>query len=229
MNSILVTPTPNLQESVDFYTTLGFNHILLNDINYVSDGRAIIEINADRYARAGVRLYKDSWNHYVDQLKEVTPIKEVDNGYLLTDTSGVMIYLVNGQNEMNFQKKEAGFSILGNYAGLSLEGVTIPHIYKVWKLLGFDITMGGEDKAWMVTENEDGLGISFMAANTCPHLFFNPSLTYFNGKRNLAIIKDIRDLGIPITEEITHFNKEGIVDNIIIRDPGGLGFFIFSD
>lgn len=48
-------------------------------------------------------------------------------------------------------------------------------------------------------------------------------------KSNLAIIQKIRDLQIPITEEITHFNKEGIVDNIIIRDPGGLGFFIFND
>jgi len=54
-------------------------------------------------------------------------------------------------------------------------------------------------------------------------------LTYFNGKQNLEVIEKIRNNAIPITEEITHFNKEGIVDNIIIRDPGGYGFFIFSD
>jgi len=54
-------------------------------------------------------------------------------------------------------------------------------------------------------------------------------LTYFNGKQNLKVIEQIRNNGISITEEITHFNKEGIVDNIIIRDPGGYGFFIFSD
>jgi hypothetical protein len=64
---------------------------------------------------------------------------------------------------------------------------------------------------------------------TCLHLFFNPSLTYFNGGNNLAVIENIRKLGIPITEEITHFNKDGIVDNIIIRDPGGFGFFVFND
>lgn len=46
---------------------------------------------------------------------------------------------------------------------------------------------------------------------------------------NLAVIKKIRELNIPIVEEISTFNKEGIVDNIIIRDPGGYGFFIFSD
>jgi hypothetical protein len=68
-----------------------------------------------------------------------------------------------------------------------------------------------------------------MAPNACPHLFFNPSLTYFNGKNNLQIIENIRKSGVDITEEITVFNKEGIVDNVILRDNGGLGFFIFSD
>ncbi len=68
-----------------------------------------------------------------------------------------------------------------------------------------------------------------MKPNACPHLFFNPSLTYFNGKNNIDIIAKIRALNISITEEITHFNKEGKVDNIIIRDPGGFGFFLFND
>ncbi|MFK8104239.1 MAG: hypothetical protein AB8G15_17055 [Saprospiraceae bacterium] len=68
-----------------------------------------------------------------------------------------------------------------------------------------------------------------MKAFACPHLFFNPSLSYFNGKENLAIITELRARKIPLTEEITFFNPEGIVDNVIVRDPGGLGFFVFSD
>ena len=52
----------------------------------------------------------------------------------------------------------------------------------------------------------------------------------FNGKENNPkVIQNIRNVGIPIAEEITTFNKEGIVDNIIIQDPGGYGFFIFND
>jgi hypothetical protein len=68
-----------------------------------------------------------------------------------------------------------------------------------------------------------------MKPQTCPHLFFNPSLNFFNGEDNISIISKIRSLDIPITEEITHFNKENKVDNIIIRDPGGYGFFLFND
>jgi hypothetical protein len=69
-----------------------------------------------------------------------------------------------------------------------------------------------------------------MKPNICPHLFFNPSMTYFNGKEgNPKVIAKVRELDIPIAEEITHFSKDGSVDNIIIRDPGGYGFFLFND
>jgi hypothetical protein len=90
--------------------------------------------------------------------------------------------------------------------------------------LGFSKTIGEIEQGWVGYANEDG-----MKANICPYLFFNPSATYFNGPNNLKIIEQIRDINIPITEEIMGFNKKGIVDNIIIRDSGRLGFFLFSD
>lgn len=79
------------------------------------------------------------------------------------------------------------------------------------------------------TPADDGFVISLMKPFSCPHLFFNPSMTYFNGKDNLAVIRKIREAGIPITQEITAFNTEGIADNVILRDPGGYGFFVFND
>ena len=100
---------------------------------------------------------------------------------------------------------------------------------KFWSIFGYEITTGKEEQGWIVMTKEGFLPISIMKPFACPHLFFNPSLTYFNGGNNLPVIKKIRNLGIPITEEITEFNKEGIVDNVIVRDPGGLGFFVFND
>jgi hypothetical protein len=89
--------------------------------------------------------------------------------------------------------------------------------------------MGNYEKPYMSLDL-DGFSINLMKPNICPHLFFNPSFTFFNGKEgNPKVIAKVRELGIPIAEEITHFNKEGIVDNIIIRDPGGFGFFLFND
>jgi hypothetical protein len=101
---------------------------------------------------------------------------------------------------------------------------------RVLGLLGFDKTYGNGEQGWLSLQNENGFSISLIALFSCPHLFYNPSLSYFNGKEGKPkVILQIRDLKIPITEEITAFNNNGIVHNIIIRDPGGLGFFVFND
>jgi hypothetical protein len=120
--------------------------------------------------------------------------------------------------------------ITGNFAGLSIETTEMERSVEFWSALGYAITMGEASKGWVSLEADGCPGISLMKSMMCPHLFFNPSLTYFNGKEgNPKVIEAVRKEGIPITEEITHFNKEGLVDNIIIRDPGGLGFFLFND
>tara|TARA_B110000977_G_scaffold67472_1_gene91583 strand:- start:5205 stop:5372 length:168 start_codon:yes stop_codon:yes gene_type:complete len=54
-------------------------------------------------------------------------------------------------------------------------------------------------------------------------------MTYFNGSHNLEIIESIKKQIIEITEEVTEFNSKGEVDKIILRDSGGLGFFVFND
>ena len=228
MSSIIQTPTNNLQNSLSFYQKLDFTVLSEKNPTLISDGKVVIEINPDRFARAGVKLYRESWSDVVSKLKETqTVILDRDNGYLLADPSGTWIYLEEGSLEVNIENIEK--SILGNFAGISLETVNVEGSVKLWEALGFSHEMGSIEQGWVAYKNADGMGVSFMKPNSCPHLFFNPSLTYFNGKQNLEIIEKIRNNEIPITEEITHFNKKGIVDNIIIRDPGGYGFFIFSD
>ena len=229
MNTILQTPTNNLSQSLDFYKKLNFKILSAENPTLVTDGNAIIEINPDRFARAGVKFYKNNWDSTVEQLKKITNVLSIENGYLLSDKSGVWIYLMESNSTVKFDLSEVENSTLGNFAGLSLETTDIQKSIEVWEILGFSKTMGSIEQGWVAYENQDKMGVSFMQPNSCPHLFFNPSMTYFNGKDNLSIIAKIREAGISITEEITHFNKEGIVDNIIIRDPGGYGFFIFSD
>jgi len=127
------------------------------------------------------------------------------------------------------EEAENSFSALGNFAGLSLETANPEKTIAIWNQIGFTKASGNIENGWITLTNEQGLGVSIMKMNTCPHLFFNPSFTYFNGGNNLEVIGKVRAANIPITEEITQFNNEGIADNIIIRDPGGFGFFIFND
>lgn len=229
MQSLIHTPTNQLKTSLEFYQKLGFKKLVSKAPALVTDGKTVIEINPDRFARAGVKLFKKKWTKEVARLKKLTAVHKTKEGFLLSDASGVWIYLVEGELKIKFKPAKASFSTLGNYAGLSLESLDIARSVAVWKALGFE-TNGSPEQGWVACKNEDELTVNIMNPLMCPHLFFNPSLTYFNGKENNPkVIKKIRALKIPITEEITHFNDKGIVDNVIIRDPGGYGFFVFND
>lgn len=229
MKTIIHTPTPDLEQSIDFYRRLQFQQIAHPDQTYFSDGQCIIYINPDRFARAGLQLFRESWEDVVETLQQKTAVTTTESGYLLATPSGTRVYLNRNAPELEVKLSDIPPSHLGKFAGLSLETTDMQVSIALWEILGFQPAMGSAEQGWIGLQNKEGFGVSLMSPNSCPHLFFNPSLTYFNGGQNLAVIKKVREAGIPITEEITHFNKEGMVDNIIIRDPGGYGFFVFND
>lgn len=229
MQTLIHTPTPKLEESVAFYTKLNFTVLSPSMPTLVSDGSVVIEINPTCSARAGLKLYKASWAEEVQSIQHITHVHSIEGGYLLTDTNGVWIYLVEATLPFHAELPAAASSLLGNYVGISIESTDVEKSCRIWQGLGFAVTAGAAEQGWVSCANAEGVTVNIMAPLNCPHLFFNPSLTYFNGTNNPAIIEGIRKAGIPIAEEITHFNKEGIADNIIIRDPGGYGFFVFND
>lgn len=229
MNTHIITPTSNLSASLSFYQSLGFKMLSENNPIIVTDGSVFVEIDENRYVRPGIRIYSESLDHLATELQELTPIIKHNDQFILQDPTGTTIYLTDQPTPITHKKPEPPFSILGNFAGISLETADPDRTISVWKLLGFTVETGDISQGWVTLTNSEGLSISIMKLNSCPHLFFNPSLTYFNGDQNLRVIERVRQTNIPITEEINHFNSEGIVDNIIIRDPGGFGFFVFND
>ncbi|MCS4434763.1 hypothetical protein [Aquiflexum gelatinilyticum] len=227
MQALIITPTPHLSSSIDFYLKLGFKQISEKPI-CMTDGKSFVEINPERYSRSGFKFFKETWKEEIKKLESITKVIQIKEGYLISDGNGVWIYLIERIPELVCSDKEASYSVLGNYMGISLESIDPKKSFEIYQAIGFELVFGTLEGGFFSLANH-GFTITLMKPNSCPHLFFNPSLTYFNGKNNPEIISKIRTLKIPITEEITYFNKEGIVDNIIIRDPGGLGFFIFND
>ena len=229
MQTIIQTPTPNLSESLHFYQQLNFKALSGDHPNIMTDGQVTILVNPDRFARLSIHLFKENWSTTLKllRLQDSYSLTKVTQGHLLSDPNGVQVYL----STINYPIPSANLTpaIVGTFAGVSIETTDLKSSIHFWQTLGFHLKAGSAEQGWLTFSNGGAVDISIMKAGSCPHLFFNPSLTYFNGKNNLAIIDKIKALSIPITEEITHFNKEGIVDNIIIRDPGGLGFFIFND
>lgn len=225
MQASIQTPTNKLSNSQKFYQQLGYTLISKEDHLY-SDGKVRIEINPDRFARVGINFYQSDWSSFRKQLTTSAAVIEKPNAFILCDPNGVLIYLKEGTLPTSPSSTP---STLGVFGGISIETIDLNTTLAFWKRFGYEVTQGSIEKGWITMSNETGLDISLVQLGVCPHLFFNPGLNYFNGEKNLSIIQQIKEVGIPITEEITHFNKEGLVDNIIIRDPGGLGYFIFND
>ena len=200
MQAIVQTPTNKLENSIDFYSTLGFKKIDGNGLHLYTDGKVIIQINPERTARAGIKLYKPSWSIEQQRLSNFVNVTKTDDGYLLSDASGVFIYLIEAEPTWKAEKSDTSFSALGNYSGLCLETTDMKRSGAIYEALGFSIAFGDFEKPWVNIILGD-FGISLMKPNMCPHLFFNPSFTYFNGKEgNPKVIAKVRELGIPITE-----------------------------
>lgn len=222
MNSIVQIPSPKSVACKDFYTKLGFTSFTSFSKKYVTDGSILIELNPDPYSRPAVKLYGKDWKEPLTS--KFIPFKD---GLLGQDPSGVWVMLLNG--DIKIELPPSVPSLLGNYAGISIECLSIEQSLKFWHSLGFNIQNGTVEQGWIGLNNSDGFTLSLMKPGVCPHLFINPSLTYFNGENNPKIIDKIRKLDIPILEEIDIFNKEGIIDNITLLDPAGIGIFVFND
>ncbi len=233
MRCHLQTATNKLEKSLEFYRQLDFKVLSSSNPALVTDGQFVMEINPDRFARACLKFYQKDWNKELEVLGKHTKINEYPAGHLLASPCGVPVILLTTESPITNKMKEAlsskSFGLTGNFAGVSLESSDMKRSIAFWQVLGFEQTMGDPDQGWVAFKEPGGMGLSLMKPLSCPHLFFNPSLTFFNGKENLAIISKVRERAIPIAEEITHFNKEGIVDNIILRDAGGFGMFLFND
>ncbi len=229
ITAVIQTCTGNLAESKAFYQKLAFELLSEKEPTLFTDGKMLLEINPDNFVRTGLKLYQSDWTETISLLKTVTAVIAFDGGHLVSDSNGVKVYLMDGEFKGDYEITGESKAVLGNFAGLSIEAVDVKKTVQFWKMLGYKKTMGSIEQGWIAFENGTSIGVSIMKPMVCPHLFFNPGLTFFNGGKNLPIIKKIKTVGISIAEEITVFNKEGIVDNVIICDPGGLGFFIFND
>jgi hypothetical protein len=225
LQTIIHTPTPSLTASSQFYSKLGFEEFEIATSTYYSAKNLIIEVNQVRFARAGIKIIKQDWSKELDLLRQLVTLFNCEKGEAFVDPSGSWVYLETYEDLERLEQVQ--ISVLENYYGVSLETANFAKSIALYEIIGFAVPEK-TDATYVALQNGE-FSITMMKPHTCPHLFFSPSLNFFNGSDNISIIEKIKQLNIPISEEITHFNKENIADNIIIRDLGGYGFFVFSD
>ena len=74
MNSFIHTPTNSLEESIGFYEKLNYKRISSENFTWFTNGQCVVEINPDRHARSGIKLYKNSWAEEISLLKKTTSV-----------------------------------------------------------------------------------------------------------------------------------------------------------
>ncbi len=228
MQTFVFTPSINLSNSIEFYQKLKYTKVSDQPVLF-TDGRLFVEISDDKFSRPGIKIRKESWQDEILDLKEDYEVFEIPNGYLLRDNNNIWTYLIESKDVdlPVLENQQPGHC--GTFMGISVETTSFETSIDYWQRLGFVKVSGEIDQGWIVLANADGFAISFMLPLSSPHSFTNPSMTFFNSGKNEENIQKIREAGIAIKEEITAFSSEGIVDNIIIQDPGGYGMFVFND
>lgn len=225
LHYVIQTPTSSLDKSKTFYQSLRFSELADGDEQLWTDGKVLICINPVRTARTAIRIFGD-WESAIDGISQRTYVSSANNVHTFSDPNGVHISL---EPPRSIEVPGEPASVLGNYAGVSIETTDFQRTVEFWTLLGLEQSSGDEAQGWVSLSREGGPEISVMKTGACPHLFFSPGLTYFNSGKNLENIAEMRAAGVEIFEEITAFNSEGLADNVILQDPGGTGFFIFND
>jgi len=228
-HTILQCSTPNLELSIAFYQQLKFSIEQSHKTNYALGKNLIIEINADRFARAGVKILNGFSAETIKSFPFPVIKNKTENSYTAISPEGCYVYFEDASDPFQPKLENNENTLLGNYNGISLESINLQNSIDFWTQLGFNLTMGGPDKAWAALSDSTGFELNLMLLNSCPHLFSNPGLNFFNAGENPAIISELKALKIPITEEITIFNPTVPAENVIVKDPGGLTFFIFND
>ncbi|MBK7428410.1 MAG: hypothetical protein IPI60_16040 [Saprospiraceae bacterium] len=144
MSIYLQTPTPNLEASLDFYRRLNFQEVD-GQPNVFTDGKVCIEVNPDRYARSGIKIFREDWSQVVNALSSLAYVMKINEGYLLSDPSGVWIYLLEKAAPFATVSVENKESVLGNYAGICLETIDVAKAVSIYEAIGFKLTAGSAE------------------------------------------------------------------------------------
>lgn len=222
---LYVISTPSLKRSKEYFEPLNFVCEEVDGGLHIYDSSMHFYVEEKSTVRPGLKFQVNDVQEFVQT--SGLSFKEVNGEWLTTD-NGVWIRVVDSPLP-SVKADTKATSVLGTFAGISIETFDISQSMECYSKFGFTKTMGSEESGWVAMEREDGMGLSLMKYGSCPHLFFNPSLTYFNSGKNPEIIKELRQRNIPLAQEIDHFNDQGIVDNVILQEPGGTGIFVFND
>ncbi|MEZ4777610.1 MAG: hypothetical protein R3D00_30830 [Bacteroidia bacterium] len=114
---------------------------------------------------------------------------------------------------------------LGTFYEVSLMTTDFDVSVAWWQKAGFSITYGNPATDNFITLSDDMIRVGLYRPGSCPHIFNNPAVTYFDSDM-AGKITAARELGILYAQEIS--NKDGVVSDAIVETEEGWHVFLFS-
>jgi len=218
---------------MEFYRKLGYTlHEISERVHLAMDKNMAIILNGEAGSRTGMVLYHENPVEIKEALADQHTIYRHADVDFTADYNNVRLFIhpIDEQPDI-LEDADIAYNMCGTCFGVGIESVHFEASILFWSLVGFTTdTVISDDLQYVTMKCAYGPDLTIFRPGNCPHAFQNPSLTYFNGKEgNKRVIDKLVDTKINIAEFVSVFNKEGIADNIIISDPGGLHSFIFND
>lgn len=191
----------------------------------LSDGTVIIRLDQEQAFGPGLLYYSGDPDHGLP-FSDVIPSAPDDEMTMeWVDPNGVSVAV-------------AGAPVSGIPAMISVENPAFGEFYEVsimtkdfnesyhwWLEAGFELTYGNPATDNFLTMSDGLINIGLYRPGSCPHIFNNPAITYFDAhmKEKLVIAKS---KGIDFAQEIP--NREGNITDGIVETEEGYHVFLFS-
>lgn len=209
---------------------------LFKNLGFVPAGKDLLGQSLITDGNVWVRLDEES--EYGPGLlyfaETVTPLplgesvsEEVESEWAMEWKSpeGVSLTILQTPHDEMPDNTSSSLSPFGTFYEVSLMTTDFDASVVWWQKAGFFITHGNPATDNFITLSDDMIRVGLYRPGSCPHIFNNPAVTYFDGEMAEKIVA-AKEIGISFAQEITH--KEGVISDGIVETEEGWHVFLFS-
>ncbi|MEZ4829699.1 MAG: hypothetical protein R3C61_25955 [Bacteroidia bacterium] len=215
-----LSKTPRLLENLGF-VPLGKD--LLGQ-TLLSDGEVMIRLDAESEYGAGILYFSENMPSMpLGQM--ASDEAEADWAREWKSPEGVSLSMLYATADTVPDYSPAGELPYGKFYEVSLMTTDFSDSLVWWMKAGFELTYGDPETGSFVTLSDGKIRVGLYKPGSCPHIFNNPAVTYFDPSMKEKIAK-AREAGILFAQEIP--DKTGEVVDAIIETEEGWHIFLFT-
>lgn len=207
-----------------FCRTLGFTAVSVDDTAaLMTDGNYFFDIrHAEKPATTLSYCVSDISDaiHMAENL-EIAIIEKSKHHAILKEPNGLLILLISPEilSLSEFPKNPS--SLCGTLYEISLETADTERSISWWQNVGFKVLT--RQKTWC-TLDDGKIKIGLYEKGSCPHVFRNPSLAYFESDMAERIAR-LKEKGMTFAQEEEEVGMKG---HAVAESPDGQYFFLFT-